>query len=116
MNATGGKLSIGAGGYGMNGRKGVEIPSALSAHRGGEVGATRAAVEAGWIGSEHQVGQAGKNVKPDLYVACGISGSIQHMAGISQSKYIISIIGDVFQIVPLLTERIGEPTRLESGQ
>jgi electron transfer flavoprotein alpha subunit/NAD-dependent dihydropyrimidine dehydrogenase PreA subunit len=111
-----------AGGHGMNNREGFEILEALSAELGGEIGATRAAVEAGWIGSEHQIGQTGKNVKPDLYIACGISGSIQHMAGISQSKYIISInndrkapivpasdvtfIGDVFQIVPLLTEKV----------
>ena len=113
-----------AGGHGMNNREGFELLEALSAELGGEVGASRSAVEAGWVGPDHQIGQTGKTVKPDLYIACGISGSIQHLAGVSQSKYIISIntdskapivsasdvtfIGDLFQIVPMLTEKIRE--------
>ena len=111
-----------AGGHGVNGLEGFNLLEALAAELEGELGATRAAVEAGWIGPDHQVGQTGKTVQPDLYIACGISGSIQHLAGVSQSKYIISInsdkdapmvsasdvtfVGDLFQIVPLLTARV----------
>jgi electron transfer flavoprotein alpha subunit len=113
-----------AGGHGVNNQQGFKILEALSAELGAELGASRAAVDAGWIGQDHQIGQTGKTVRPNLYIACGISGSIQHLAGISQSKYIISIntdrkapivassdvtfIGDLFQIVPLLTDRIRE--------
>jgi len=113
-----------AGGHGVNNREGFEILEALAQELGAEVGASRAAVDAGWIGQGHQIGQTGKTVQPDLYIACGISGSIQHLAGISQSKYVISIntdrkspivsasdvtfIGDLFQIVPVLTDKIRE--------
>jgi len=113
-----------AGGHGVNNPEGFEILEALAAELGAEVGASRAAVDAGWIGQDHQIGQTGKTVQPDLYIACGISGSIQHLAGMSQSKYIISInndrkspivsasdvtfIGDLFQVVPMLTDKIRE--------
>jgi electron transfer flavoprotein alpha subunit len=113
-----------AGGHGVNNQEGFKILEALSAELGAELGASRAAVDAGWIGHDTQIGQTGKTVKPDLYIACGISGSLQHLAGISQSKYVISIntdskapiaaasdvtfIGDMFQIIPLLTEKIRE--------
>lgn len=113
-----------AGGYGVKGPLGFKVLEALAAELGAEVGASRASVDAGWIGQEHQIGQTGKTVHPDLYIACGISGSIQHLAGITQSRYIISIntdkrapivsasditfIGDLFQVVPKLTERIRE--------
>lgn len=113
-----------AGGYGVKDRQGVEILETLSRELGAELGASRAAVEAGWIGHEHQIGQTGKTVRPDLYIACGISGSLQHLAGISQSKYIIAIntdkrapivpasdvtfIGDLFRVVPMLTRKIRE--------
>lgn len=124
-----------AGGHGVNNRQGFKILEALAAELGAEVGASRAAVDAGWIGQEHQIGQTGKTVRPDLYIACGISGSIQHLAGMSQAKHIIAVntdskapivsasdvtfIGDLFQIVPLLTEKIREykektdPQRIE---
>jgi electron transfer flavoprotein alpha subunit len=111
-----------AGGRGVNNPQGFKVLEALAAELGAEVGASRAAVDAGWIGQDHQIGQTGKTVRPDLYVACGISGSIQHLAGMSQSKHIIAIntdrkapivsasdvtfIGDLFQVVPKLTERI----------
>ena len=111
-----------AGGHGVNHPQGFKILEALAAELGAEVGASRAAVDAGWIGQDHQIGQTGKTVRPDLYIACGISGAIQHLAGMSQSKHIIAIntdrkapivsasdvtfIGDLFQVVPRLTEKI----------
>ena len=111
-----------AGGHGVNNPQGFKILEALAAELGAEVGASRAAVDAGWIGQDHQIGQTGKTVRPDLYIACGISGAIQHLAGMSQSKHIIAIntdrkapivsasdvtfIGDLFQVVPRLTEKI----------
>jgi electron transfer flavoprotein alpha subunit len=114
--------TIVAGGHGVNSQEGFKILEALSVELGAELGGTRAAVEAGWIGHDRQIGQTGKMVKPDLYIACGISGSLQHLAGMSQSKYVISIntdrkapivaasdvtfIGDMFQIVPSLTDMI----------
>ena len=113
-----------AGGHGVCHPNGFKVLEALASELGAEVGASRAAVDAGWIDHDHQIGQTGKTVQPDLYIACGISGSIQHLAGISRSKYIISIntdrtapivdasdvtyIGDLFRVVPMLTSQIRE--------
>ena len=83
-----------AGGHGVNNKEGFKILESLSTELGAELGASRAAVDAGWIGQDYQIGQTGKTVKPDLYIACGISGSLQHLAGMSQSKYVISINTD----------------------
>lgn len=113
------KTIVGVG-AGVVDKDGFDKVCALASLLGGELGATRAAVDAGWLGHEHQIGQTGVKVKPDLYVACGISGAIQHRVGIMDSGTIVSInldpqapifrfshycvVGDVRQVVPKLLE------------
>lgn len=83
-----------AGGYGMGSKEGFDMLFDLAATLGGEVGASRAAVDAGYCEHERQIGQTGVTVRPKLYIACGISGQIQHIAGMQDSSIIISINND----------------------
>ena len=114
-------------GKGLKDAKNAELINELAELLGGSVGASRKAVDLGWISYSHQVGLSGKTVSPKLYIACGISGAVQHLAGMSSAETVIAInsdpeadifraadfgvVGDVFEVIPLFIQKLKERSK-----
>jgi len=127
VDITGADFII-SGGRGMMGPENFALLQELADELGGVVGASRSAVDAGWMPGDRQVGQTGKTVRPKIYIACGISGAIQHLVGMQDSDLVIAInrdksapifevatygiVGDLFQVVPAITRQIRELKQL----
>lgn len=131
VNLKGARVIV-AGGGGVGSRDNFKLIRELAGAIGGAVGASRAAVDGGFIGKEHQVGQTGTTVRPALYIACGISGAVQHRAGMEESAKIIAIntdkdapifsvahygiVGDLNQVLPLMVKALRERPAHEEKQ
>ena len=120
-----------AGGRGVGSKEGFDVLRELADALGGEIGASRGAIESGWISADHQVGQTGKTVRPKVYFACGISGAIQHLVGMQNSDVIVAInndsnapifnvatygiVGDLFKVIPEITRQFKDKFSNKKG-
>ena len=123
VDITKAKLLV-SGGRGVGGKEKFSVIVDAAKALGGEVGASRAAVDADWVAYDHEIGQTGKTVTPDFYIACGISGAVQHLAGMKTSDIIIAlnkdkeapifrvsnlgVVGDLYEVIPRLVQKIEE--------